>query len=253
MVGRWIQSLLCASLLTGGVAAEQIVVIPDTVLWQGQRSALPIWVRLQLPEQPTELQISLLYSAQRLRILGLRTGGAESICPELSFRDTIFNGDTGRVDLLCPMAGGVYAGILAWLEVEILAGRDTSAWIEPLLVRSGEHELPLVGTRAWIRIEGGMPVEPVGVDELRIAVPSPFASELWVYYAVAQPGWVEFRLFSVTGQELVLEPSRVYVLQRGSHVLRFRFSPWQVSSGGYLLRMVTERGVVRFLWLLCER
>lgn len=240
-------------LLGSGVAAEQIVVLPDTVLRQGHQSALPVWVQLQLPEQPAELQISLLYNARRLRVLGVRAGGTQTTCAELSFRDTVLNADTGRVDLFCPEAQGVYVGVFAWLEVEVLAGRDTSAWIRPLLLRSGGRELPLSASMAWIRIEGGIPVELVEIDEVRLAAPSPFAEQLWVYYAVAYPGWVEFRLFSIMGQEIALEPSRFYVPSRGSYVVQFRFIPWQIASGGYVLRMVTERGVVRFLWLLCEK
>lgn|GEM_PF-1356645 len=254
MCTRWIQGLVWGTLL-GAVAgtAEQVVVIRDTVLEQGRSAALPIWVQLQLEGDRGLLRLSLFYSAQRLRILGIQGNGQQGLCGELSFWDTVFNGDTGRVDLYCSASVQTYTGILGWLEVEVLAGRDTVAWIHPFELRSGEQVLPLRATTAWIRIEGGPLVEPVGVDEVRIGAPNPFADRLWVHYAVARPGWVSFQLFSVSGIEIPLMPSRVYAPRVGSYVIGFRFLPWEIASGGYVLRMVTERGTVRFLWLLCVK
>jgi hypothetical protein len=196
----------------------------------------------------------ILYAARRLRLLGVRANPEGYPCSALEFRDTLLSADTGRVEVLCsnPPSDG-YSGVFAWLELEVLAGQDTVAWLQPTELWSGSTALPLRARTGWIRIAESPPVEPVGVDGLWLAIPSPFASELQVQYAVARPGWVFFRLFAVNGRDIAIEPSAVYAPRAGTYTLRLRFVPWELASGTYLIRMETERGTVSFLRVLCVK
>ncbi|MCS6966354.1 MAG: hypothetical protein NZ473_06280 [Candidatus Kapabacteria bacterium] len=235
-------------------ATEQFVLIPDTTLWQGQRASLPVMVRLHLPRQVSLLRLVLLYSAYRLRLLGVRSNTALDFCSTLSFYDTVFAGDTGRVVIECrgPRAEQ-YSGVIGHLDLEVLAGQDTVAWLRPIEVWGDTSIFLLSGQTAWIRIENGPPVEPVLTDGLGAGIPNPFVYRLSVQYAVVQPAWVFFRLFSFSGEEVPLEPSRVYVPRAGAFPVSFSFRPWELASGGYVLRMETDYGTVYFLPILCVK
>ncbi|MCS7176187.1 MAG: hypothetical protein NZ960_00950 [Candidatus Kapabacteria bacterium] len=240
----------CGSL--AAVASTQVVEIPDTVLQQGQRAALPIRVQLELPSSASTLRIAVAYSAYRLKVVAIRAGG--ELCGAVELRDTLLDQDTGRVDIYCtaPVAGS-YRGVLGWLEIEVLAGREGEAWFFPVAICVDSVELPVAGQKARIRIENGPPVEPIGTEGLWKALPSPFGGEVVVQYSVARPGWVFFQMFSATGKRITLDPSRLYAPRAGTFALRFRFYPWEVSSGAYVLQMQTEHGTVDYLWMLCVR
>lgn len=251
----WERTVLLLGLLgsVGGAAAEQIVSVPDTTLRQGQKAALPVWVHFQLPEDGSSLALTLLYSAQRLRLLRAWIEAATG-CSQAEFRDTLLGGDTGRVQLLCtsfPRAR--YEGIFAWLEFEVLAGRDTLAWLTPVEIQADGSPLPLQAQTTRLRIEDGPPVEPIRIDELSVGFPNPFVGELRLRYVVAQAGWVRFDLFSWSGKRIALEPAAIYAPGAGTYVALFRFRSWEVASGGYIVRMQTERGGVSFGRILCVK
>ena len=236
------------------LVADSRVELPDTALWQGQRAILPIWGQLQLSEGPLPLRLVLLYSANRLRILRVFAEPPAALCEQVSFQDTVLDGDTGRVEIGCMLAvGGEYRGVLGWLELEVLAGRDTVGWIRPVELIANGGPLPLDGQGAQIRILGGPPVEPVGAEGVWMGAPNPFSGELVVHYSVARPGRLLFRLFSLSGREVPVEPSVVEVGRPGTYTLRFRFVPWELSSGGYVVQMVTQSGGVYFLPVMCVK
>lgn len=255
---------MCASrfgIILGGilgyltsVLAESRVVLPDTTLWQGQQAALPVWVQFQVIESSLPLTLVLLYSANRLRVLQVFPDSLSGFCQTIRFRDTLLSSDTGQLEIACiPSGGGGYSGIFAWIGLEVLAGRDTLAWIEPVELRSNGTPLPVSRQGARIRILGGPPVEPIGAEGLWAGAPNPFGGELVLRYSVARPGQVFFRLFSLSGREIPLEPSSVEAPRMGTYTLRFRFLPWEVSSGGYIVQMVTEFGGVYLLPVMCVK
>jgi len=237
------------------VLAESTIVVPDTALWQGQRAILPVWSQLHLVENSAPLKLVLLYSAHRLRMLRAFPDSLSGFCSTLSFHDTLLSGDTGRLELICTPSVeiGEYRGVFAWLELEVLAGRDTLAWISPLELLGNGTPLSVSGRGGRIRILGGPPVEPVGMEGVWVGAANPFREELVLRYSVARSGRVAFRIFSLSGKEIPVEPSAVEVPRMGTYTLRFRFPPWEVASGGYVVQMVTESGGVYLLPVMCVK
>ncbi|MEN3026729.1 MAG: hypothetical protein ABDH31_03340, partial [Chlorobiota bacterium] len=87
-----------------------MVEIPDTVLQQGQRAALPIRVQVELPSSASTFRIVVAYSAYRLKVVAIRTGG--ELCGAVGLRDTLLDQDTGQADIYCiAPAAGSYRGV----------------------------------------------------------------------------------------------------------------------------------------------
>jgi hypothetical protein len=233
-------------------SAQPMLLLPDTLVRQGTQVRLPIFARWDFPQTPQRLTAELLYSPNRLRVLGLEANTSDGGLYELALlRDSILSADTAVLAFACTPPPRTIDALLGWLRVEILAGRDTAAWLQPIHLYADSLLFRLSSPRAWLRIEGSPPVEPIPIEGLFRNVPNPFATSTWLEYAVVQPGWVEFRIFTAQGKLLAQE--RRYHPRAERARLLFQAPSWELASGEYLVLMLTETGAVYSLRMLCAK
>ena len=233
--------LLILSALT--LHAEDITIrIPDSLLSQGARIRLPILIQTSEKAKLESCSIRVGIPKRRIILHDVVTEpGTLFTCkkPQIIF---LSDGEVYKeysIQCVSPLFDST--GILCFLDIEVLAGRDSIAFLQASSFSIGN-------TQQTIRQIGGSltfnnpPITQASSEGMDINAPNPFAYTTTFTYYLGKSGFVQFSLFNTQGKLIKEFPEEQRAAGRHMFTLDVD-NPLDFSSGVYIIRMSTQQGI----------
>lgn len=191
------------------------------------------WIVIEMAYTPT--------SVRPLRATG--DIQAAMRCPDVRIAGlAVVDRSTGTFGLTCDSTTSVTNAKVCTLTVQGLQGPDTLGAVHLVRITANGVDVPLVQPPTTrVVVTGGIPVVPVAKEGIMGNFPNPFNTVTRIEYIVTEPGEVEFDVRDLGGR-LFRRFDPVF-RQPGTYDLELRPDMWDMSSGHYLVRMSTSRGI----------
>lgn len=227
------------SLLYAGTAE---ISIPDTTLRQGLIIDLPML--LKTTDDARNTSCTLMVSIPKKRVLlkeVITKPGTLFSCKNPAI--TMISEDAERriYAITCQNPLIQSQGILLFLRLEALAGTETSSQINAISFQIGGTGQSIIQSGGTITFTDP-PVIQSKAEGMDLNIPNPFEYTTSFIYHLGADGEVQFTLFNSQGKLIKDFPIEFKNAGRHTFVLSID-NPTNVSSGVYIIRMRTERGL----------
>lgn len=233
-------ALLCTSQVL--FAGNATFSLPDTTVKQGARVRIP--VNLQTKGEALGQPCTVRLAIPKKRIIfhdALTEPGTLFSCKktDISF---LSDGDNYKeYAISCPNPLFDTNGIAMYLDIEALAGHDSSLQILILSYQIGDSLQNIQQIGGTISFSDPA-VRQANTEGMDINSPNPFVYTTSFNYYIGKPGDVAFSLFNTQGKLLKEYPIEQKTAGRHTFTLIVD-NPMDFSSGVYIIRMKTEQGM----------
>lgn len=234
-----ISLLLTSEVLFGGNAYFNI---PDTTISQGTRVRIPLYLLTNADALGQACTLRLAIPKKRIILHDAMTEpGTLFSCKKTDITFLSDGDDFKEYAISCPNPLFDTNGIALYLDIESLAGHDSSLQIVILSYRIGDslQVIQQVGGNIGFSDPAVRQANTEGMD---INSPNPFAYTTSFNYYVGRPGDVAFSLYNTQGKLIKEYPMEKKTAGRHTFSLIVD-NPMDFSSGVYIIRMKTEQGV----------
>jgi len=218
------------------------VIVPDTMVKQGALIELPISIKTTPNALNSPCTVTFSIPKKRMVLKdALTKPGTLFTCknPVITFlsEDSQFR----TYSIACPNPLLQEQGILTFLQLELLAGFETKVNInaQSFVIGDSAQSIQQVGGAISFIDPPVVQAQAEGMD---LNVPNPFAYTTSFTYYVGKEGEVQFSLFTLLGKLIQEFPAERK--SAGRHTFSLVIDdPYNFSSGIYVIRMRTERGL----------
>ncbi|MFM7544493.1 MAG: T9SS type A sorting domain-containing protein [Ignavibacteria bacterium] len=223
-------------------AGTAVISIPDTSLRKGLTIDLPIL--LNTTDDARNASCTLMVSIPKKRVLlkeVITKPGTLFSCKNPTI--TLISEDAERrmFAITCQNPLIQSQGILLFLRVEALAGTETSSQINATSFLVGGTNQSIIQSGGTITFTDP-PVIQAKAEGMDLNIPNPFEYTTSFIYHLGTDGEVQFTLFNAKGK--VIQEFPIEFKNAGRHTFVLSIDdPTNFSSGVYIIRMRTERGL----------
>ncbi|MBM4150037.1 MAG: T9SS type A sorting domain-containing protein [Ignavibacteria bacterium] len=216
--------------------------IPDTSLQLGLTIDLPML--LNTTDDARNASCTLMVSIPKKRLLlkeVITKPGTLFSCKNPTI--TLISEDAERrmFAITCQNPLIQSQGILLFLRVEALAGTETSSQINATSFLVGGTNQSIIQSGGTITFTDP-PVIQAKAEGMDLNIPNPFEYTTSFIYHLGTDGEVQFTLFNAQGK--VIQEFPIEFKNAGRHTFVLSIDdPTNFSSGVYIIRMRTERGL----------
>lgn len=218
--------------------------------------SLPAEVRLGATERRTvsvsgtlsisdgdQVSLEFAFTPSTVRPLGAAGSQLDAFrCTDVPVLNMVMTGTrTGTFALSCDSARPVTDGTICSLTVGGVTGSDTVGELRITGMIVNGRPMP-IDTPAVMRVvvTDGRTAIPNATEGVSGNFPNPFSVATRIEYVVTDPGMVSFEIRDLSGRLFhTFDP--IY-REPGTYSIDYRPKIWEMSSGHYLVRMITERG-----------
>lgn len=228
--------------LTHTLSREASFILPDTSIRQGIRWNLPVFMSTK--GAVTQQSCTITVAIPKKRIIlhdALTEPGTLFTCKKTTITFLSDGDEFKEYAITCPNPLFDSTGIALYLELETLAGMDSTAAIKILSFSIGNdvQDIEQVGGTITVLDPPVMQASTEGMD---INAPNPFAYSTSFNYYMGKSGDVQFFLYNSQGKLIKEFPIEKKVA--GRHVFTLLVdNPMDFSSGVYVIRMKTDQGL----------
>lgn len=240
----WLAATLLLILTSMSAIAQQRLSLPsDVVIKAGQTMVVDVTGDLDVPVGSL---VSIDFAFTPSVITAVSGNGAPTFALQCATvpvsRLTIIDAANGSFTLACDNSNAIIGGTVCQLELLGLAGVRTSGEVRITRVSVNGSPLSIDPLPAMtVIVTGNEDVGPQNAEGLRRNFPNPFAGWTTIEYSVAYPGVVAFDVRDLTGREYQVIGGQHHDV--GNYSLQLLPQTWTMSSGHYLVRMITETGI----------
>ena len=224
------------------LAGDAKFTLSDTTLRQGTRWKLPVFLvsNSNVVQETCTIRIAI----PKKRIIlhdAITEPGTLYTCKQTTITFLSDGVDYKEYAITCPNPLYDSSGIALYLELEALAGMDTSATIKVLSFSIGNENQTIqqIGGKITFLDPSVIQASTEGMD---INAPNPFSYTTSFTYYIGKMGNVQFFLYNAQGKLVKEFPIERKVAGRHSFTLNVD-NPMDFSSGVYVIRMKTEQGL----------
>ena len=216
--------------------------LPDTILRQGARVRIPLYLQTNSDALGQACTIRLAIPKKRIIFHdALTEPGTLFTCKKTDITFLSDGDEYKEYAISCPNPLFDTNGIAMYLDVEALAGLDSSLKILIMSFQIGDS-LQAIQQVGGIITFPDPAVRQANTEGMDINSPNPFAYTTSFNYYVGKPGEITFSLFNTQGKLVKEFPSERKSAGRHTFTLIVD-NPMDFSSGVYIIRMKTEQGV----------
>ncbi len=216
--------------------------MPDTTLRQGARVRIPLYLHTNSDALRQACTIRLAIPKKRIIFHDALTEPGTLFSCKKTDITFLSDGDVYKeYAISCPNPLFDTNGIALYLDVEALAGLDSSLQIVILSYRIGDSSQVIQQVGGNIGFSDPA-VRQANTEGMDINSPNPFAYTTSFNYYVGKPGDISFSLYNTQGKLVKEYPTESKSAGRHTFTLIVD-NPMDFSSGVYIIRMKTEQGV----------
>lgn len=216
--------------------------LPDTTVRQGTIIEYPVFLQMTGKGANNTCIVNISVPRKRVNLIdALSKPGTLFSCkkPTITFLSESATEKNFSITCSNPLIDTI--GILLYLRLEILAGRDTNAEIEVQSFQIGDS------LTNFNQIGGSFsfsdpPIVQAKAEGMEMNIPNPFSYSTSFDYFIGKSGNVEFSLFNSQGKLVQQFPTEFK--NAGKYTFNLLVdNPMDFSSGVYVIRMKTESGL----------
>ncbi len=239
------------------------VELRDTSIARGSGNLVPVYGTIGT-ELTGELELSLRFNAYVIDVKRIITNATTCLDESHTFDVDISKLESSSLFVKSNSYRKPFTGILFYLEVEGLAGPDTSTLVTPIVLKVGGNEVPGTFVGGIISVQS-VPVSPKLTEGLGQNFPNPFSVYTEAFFSVDKSTKVSFILYSLSGRNVhsvslsdpafiteifdehgnQIENHNEHIFESGRYRLRLTPYSWKLSSGAYYLVMTVQDNVYK--------
>ncbi len=228
--------------LSFALASDASFTLPDTLLRQGTRWKLPVFLRSNSSAMQEICTIRIAIPKKRIILHdALTEPGTLYSCKKTNITFLSDGDEYKEYSITCPNPLFDSSGIVFYLDLEALAGDDSASSIKVLSFSIADSVQDIEQIGGIIRFIDP-PVIQANTEGMDINAPNPFAYTTTFSYYIGKTGDVQFFLYNTQGKLIKEFPLERKVAGRYSFTLNVD-NPMDFSSGVYIIRMKTEQGI----------
>ncbi|PKL84635.1 MAG: hypothetical protein CVV22_11905 [Ignavibacteriae bacterium HGW-Ignavibacteriae-1] len=242
--------------------AQISVELRDTSIARGSLNVIPVYG--DIPDSGGDLQITVRFNAYVIDIKRIITDASTGLIAH-GFSVELKDLESSLLVVSSDNYKTPPSDVLFYMEVEGLAGPDTSTMVVPLSIKIGgvEQEGAVLDS-GTISVQS-IPVRPKLTEGLGLNFPNPFNLYTEIFFSVDSDSKVSFKIFSLNGRNVfspeINENSFVteiyddsgneianyleHTFAAGRYRMRLTPASWQISAGAYYLVMAVQDQVYK--------
>lgn len=238
--------------------AQISVEMRDTSISRGTQNLIPVYG--EIPSNSVgKLELSVRFNAFVIDIKRIVTDANTCLDERLTFAVDLLKIESAALMVTSDSYKIPFSGVLFYLEVEGLAGPDTSTLVAPIAIKFDGIEQQAEFDSGTISVQS-IPVGPKLTEGLGQNYPNPFDIYTELFFSVDEESKVSFTIFSLNGRNVygmnltdraftteifdesgnVIDNYTEHIFAAGRYKMRLTPYSWKLSSGAYYLVMAVR-------------
>jgi hypothetical protein len=238
--------------------------IKDTIIERGRVYKIPVYGTIP-SSSANIIQLEFIFDAMVLDIKKADGDNNYGLPADLIYNFDFSNIKKSKITISSASYKKKFSGTICVLEIEGLAGIDTTSNIEPVSMLFDNDSLPEINLiKGNIKVNS-FPVEPKFIERLGQNYPNPFSDQTTFPFSIDKETNVNFKMYSLNGKLLneqselndvfriavndengnAIDKPYTYRFNRGNYKIVLKPYLWKLSSGAYCLILRTDTGVYR--------
>ena len=262
--------LLISGFTDNTLYSQNRIELNDTLIQRAVVTNIPVFG--QISESNGNIEICIKFNAFVIDVKDIKTDENCIISGNLTYTLDMMDLKNSTIIIKADNFQKDLYGKLFWINIEGLAGIDTSTYLEPYCLKINNQDATDPNfTKALVTVQSS-PVEPKFNERLGLNSPNPFTYETNFDFSIDMETFVEFKIFSLSGRKVLgnedfqdafefsikdsnnnlIENPAKYLFKRGNYKLNLKALPWKLSSGAYYLIMKTSSNTFKTNFMLIK-